>query len=51
MPLPTDGAAPGLERFAFALEGAPPDVSYEGALITLTVVSASDAIEVVTRLD
>jgi len=45
------GAPPGVTRFAFELDGAPPDTAYAGALLTLTAVSAQDAIEVSFRLD
>jgi DsbC/DsbD-like thiol-disulfide interchange protein len=53
LPLPTavDGAPAGLQRFVFELDGAPPGVKYEGALITLTAVTPGDAIEVAIRLD
>jgi DsbC/DsbD-like thiol-disulfide interchange protein len=53
LPLPAavDGAVPGLRRFMFELDGAPPGATYEGALIGLTVVTDGDAIEVPIRLD
>ncbi len=53
LPLPTaEGAAPaGLQRFAFDLDGAPPGAKYEGAVITITAVTADDAIEVIAPLD
>jgi DsbC/DsbD-like thiol-disulfide interchange protein len=51
VPKPIDGAPAGLQRFAFALEGAPPGVTYEGIPISLTAVAGNLAIEVVTRLD
>src|SRR5436190_9002431 len=47
LPLPTleHGASPpGLQRFAFDLDGAPPGAKYEGAHITITAVTADDAI-------
>jgi DsbC/DsbD-like thiol-disulfide interchange protein len=53
LPVPTriDGAPPGVQRFAFELDGAPSGASYRGAMITLTAVTPTRAIEVVTRLD
>jgi hypothetical protein len=45
------GAPAGLTRFAFDLDGAPSGAKYAGALITLTAVTAQDAIEVSFRLD
>jgi DsbC/DsbD-like thiol-disulfide interchange protein len=49
LPAPVDGAARGLQRFMFELDGAPPGAKYEGAL--LTVVTDDDAIEVPIHLD
>ncbi|HEY2230337.1 MAG TPA: protein-disulfide reductase DsbD domain-containing protein [Xanthobacteraceae bacterium] len=51
LPVAIDGAASGLQRFMFELDGAPPDAKYEGALISLTAVTDGDAIEVPFRLD
>jgi len=53
LPLPTatDGAPAGLRRFVFDLDGAPPGAGYDGALLTLTAVTATEAIEVPIRLD
>jgi DsbC/DsbD-like thiol-disulfide interchange protein len=53
LPLPkaVDGAPADLQRFAFALDGAPPGATYEGIPISLTAVAGNLAIEVVTRLD
>lgn len=53
LPVPTalDDAPPGLRRFAFDLDGAPAGEPYRGALLTLTAVAGSRAIEVVSRLD
>jgi DsbC/DsbD-like thiol-disulfide interchange protein len=56
LPLPEpDGSipapAPGLRRFTFELDGLPPAAHAEGAPLTLTAVSAADAIEVEVRLD
>ena len=45
------GAPPGLQRFAFEIDGVPPGEGYQGALITLTAVAPGRAIEVTTRLD
>ena len=46
-----DGAGSGLQRFMLELDGAPPDAKYEGSLVRLTVVTASEAIEVPIHLD
>jgi DsbC/DsbD-like thiol-disulfide interchange protein len=51
VPMAIGGAPPGLQRFAFELDGAPPGASYQGALITLTAVAGEHAIEVATRLE
>jgi DsbC/DsbD-like thiol-disulfide interchange protein len=51
VPVAVDGAASGLQRFMFELDGAPPDAKYEGALISLTAVTDGDAIEVPIHLD
>src|SRR5215831_14406413 len=51
VPKAIDGAPAGLQRFAFALEGAPPGVTYEGIPVALTAVAGNIAIEVMTRLD
>ena len=51
MPKGVDGAPAGLQRFALALDGAPPGATYEGIPISLTAVAGNLAIEVVTRLD
>jgi DsbC/DsbD-like thiol-disulfide interchange protein len=45
LPLAVTPSPPGLQRFAFALDGAPPGAQYEGAAITLTAVAPDDAIE------
>jgi DsbC/DsbD-like thiol-disulfide interchange protein len=45
------GAPPGLQRFAFVLDGLPPGASADGALLTLTLVTGAGAIEVATHLD
>jgi DsbC/DsbD-like thiol-disulfide interchange protein len=51
VPTPITGAPPGLQRFAFELDGAPTGASYRGAMLTLTAVMPGRAIEVATRLD
>jgi DsbC/DsbD-like thiol-disulfide interchange protein len=51
VPAAIDGAPAGLKRFAFDLDGAPPDAKYTGAAIRLTAVAGDEAIEVVTHLD
>jgi DsbC/DsbD-like thiol-disulfide interchange protein len=45
------GVPTSLRRFAFALDGLPPGAQAEGATLTLTAVSPSDAVEVKARLD
>ena len=47
---PVRAASPGLQRFTFELDGAPPGAQYEGASITLTAVAGDEAIEVVTQI-
>jgi DsbC/DsbD-like thiol-disulfide interchange protein len=53
LPLPAvvPGAPAGLQRFTFALDGAPPGAKYQGARLTLTAVAGQAAIEVAIRLD
>jgi DsbC/DsbD-like thiol-disulfide interchange protein len=52
LPLPQQGATDGaVRRFEFELEGLPPGAKAEGAALTLTAVSADDAIEVIAHLD
>jgi DsbC/DsbD-like thiol-disulfide interchange protein len=53
LPVPTsvDGAPAGQQRFAFELDGLPPDTRPDGAMLTLTAVSGGQAIEVPYRLD
>jgi DsbC/DsbD-like thiol-disulfide interchange protein len=51
LPAPVAGAPPGLQRFAFEIDGVPPGVSATGAVLRLTAVSREAAIEVATRLD
>jgi DsbC/DsbD-like thiol-disulfide interchange protein len=51
VPRPVAGAPAGLRRFTFELDGGPPGASYEDVQVTLTTVTAQEAIEVTTRLD
>jgi DsbC/DsbD-like thiol-disulfide interchange protein len=51
LPLPVPGGENGMRRFAFALEGLPPGAETAGAQITLTAVTATDAVEVAFHLD
>jgi DsbC/DsbD-like thiol-disulfide interchange protein len=53
LPLPEEvaGAPPGLRRFAFDLDGAPPDAKGGPTNLTLTLVAGKTAIEVTTRLE
>jgi DsbC/DsbD-like thiol-disulfide interchange protein len=51
LPVAVDGAASGLQRFKLELDGAPPEAKYKDALISLTVVTDGEAIEVPIRLD
>ena len=44
-------AAGGLQRFAFDLDGLPPNTKPDGAMLTLTAVAGGQAIEVSFRLD
>jgi DsbC/DsbD-like thiol-disulfide interchange protein len=48
---PAAGSAPGMRQFTFDLDGLPPGAQAEGALLTFTAVSPSEAIEVEARLD
>jgi DsbC/DsbD-like thiol-disulfide interchange protein len=53
LPVPESapGAPAGLHRFVFVLDGVPPGATADGAVITLTLVSGTSAIEVSTHLD
>jgi DsbC/DsbD-like thiol-disulfide interchange protein len=51
VPEPVDGAAAGLQRFVFTLDGLPPNAHADGSTVTLTLVSGPNAIEVEARLD
>ncbi len=51
VPAPVDGAPAGQQRFAFELEGLPPNTRPGGATLMLTAVSGGQAIEVPYRLD
>jgi DsbC/DsbD-like thiol-disulfide interchange protein len=48
---PTAGGPTSLRRFTFALDGLPPGAQAQGATLTLTAVSPTDAVEVKARLD
>jgi DsbC/DsbD-like thiol-disulfide interchange protein len=45
------GAPAGQQRFAFEIDGLPPDTKAAGAMLTLTAVAGDQAIEVPFRLD
>jgi len=51
VPAPIEGAPAGQQRFAFELDGLPPNTKPDGAILTLTAVSGGQAIEVPYRLD
>jgi len=51
VPSPIAGAPAGQQRFAFELDGLPPNTSPAGAELTLTAVAGEQAIEVAYRLD
>jgi DsbC/DsbD-like thiol-disulfide interchange protein len=51
VPEPEPGAAPGLQRFAFALDGLPPGADARDVQLRLTAVAGDAAIEVSTHLD
>jgi DsbC/DsbD-like thiol-disulfide interchange protein len=51
VPSPVAGAPAGQQRFAFELDGLPPDTKPDGATLTLTAVAGDQAIEVPYRLD
>jgi DsbC/DsbD-like thiol-disulfide interchange protein len=51
LPQPIAGAPAGLQRFTFDLDGLPPGAKAEGALLKLTAVAGSEAIEVPAHLD
>jgi DsbC/DsbD-like thiol-disulfide interchange protein len=46
LPAPIAGAPEGLQRFAFKLDGLPPGAKPDGATLTITAVTADQAIEV-----
>lgn len=50
LPEPVPGAPPGMQRFAFELDGLPPGESAEHPLLRLTAVSSTQAIEVISPL-
>jgi DsbC/DsbD-like thiol-disulfide interchange protein len=52
LPIPARvSEAAGVQRFAFDLDGLPPDTKPDGATLTLTAVAGTQAIEVAFRLD
>jgi DsbC/DsbD-like thiol-disulfide interchange protein len=51
LPEPIPGGPPGLQRFAFALDGMPSGAKLEGATLRLTAVAGERAVEVAFRLD
>jgi hypothetical protein len=51
VPAPVDGAPAGQQRFAFDLDGLPPNTKPDGAVLKLTAVAGEAAIEVPYRLD
>ncbi len=51
LPSPVAGAPAGQQRFAFELDGLPPNTRPDGATLTLTAVAGEQAIEAVYRLD
>ena len=51
LPEPAPGAPAGLHRFVFALDGVPPGTSPKGAVLTFTLESGPNAIEVAAHLD
>jgi DsbC/DsbD-like thiol-disulfide interchange protein len=51
VPEPQPGAPPGLQRFAFALDGLPPGADPRDVQLRLTAVAGEAAIEVSTHLD
>jgi DsbC/DsbD-like thiol-disulfide interchange protein len=48
---PVAGAPPERRQFAFAIDGLPQGVHAQGAMLTLTIVTPDDAVEVKARLD
>jgi len=50
VPAAVDGAPAGQQRFAFELDGLPPDTKPDGATLKLTAVAGEQAIEVSARL-
>jgi DsbC/DsbD-like thiol-disulfide interchange protein len=51
VPAPVAGAPAGQQRFAFELDGLPPNATAGGAMLVLTAVAGAEAIEVAFRLD
>jgi DsbC/DsbD-like thiol-disulfide interchange protein len=51
VPTPQKDAPPGVHRFEFALDGAPPGAHYNGAVLKLTATAGGRAVEVPLHLD
>jgi DsbC/DsbD-like thiol-disulfide interchange protein len=51
LPEPVKDAPAGVRRFAFAIDGLPPDTKPDGATLRLTAVAGGKAVEVAFRLD
>ncbi len=51
LPEPVPGAAAGLRRFAFELDGLPPGAKPDGATLRFTAVAGREAVEAAFRLD
>jgi DsbC/DsbD-like thiol-disulfide interchange protein len=51
LPEPVAGGPPGVQRFAFELDGLPPGDTPAGATLKLTAVAGQDAVEASFRLD
>lgn len=51
LPAPNASSPPGSRQFSFELDGLPAGAQPKGAVITFTLVTAAEAIEVKTRLD
>lgn len=51
LPQPVAGAPRGMQRFSFELDGLPPGARPEGAVLKLTAVAGTEAVEVSAHLD
>jgi DsbC/DsbD-like thiol-disulfide interchange protein len=51
LPQPVAGAPQGMQRFSFELDGLPPGARPEGAVLKLTAVAGTEAVEVSAHLD